>query len=71
MIAHSLLYLGFSEISKIAVNKFANMTAMQQGILIGILSSRRCWRFSGNMSESLLHFGLPETRQGLQEYCTT
>lgn len=70
MMAHTLLYFAFNDKFEGVKAGFSSLSATQQNILLKILNSRRCWRYAGNMSESLYHFGLPENREALRDYCS-
>ncbi len=68
MMAHAILFLALQGEPVPAGKAFGALNPHQQEGLRAIVRSRRAWRYSGNLAESLGHFGLPQTRELLSEF---
>ena len=69
MIAHTLLCLAFDNTPQAPGTTFGDLTSEQQQVLLRIGTSTRAWRYAGNMAETLAFYGLPNTKEALDEFC--
>lgn len=69
MIAHALLALIFNGTSVVEGTPFQEFTVEQQEVLQGIATSTRAWRYNMNIAETMMHFGLPTSREEFNRFC--